>query len=283
MKRGATILFCALFAAPLTYAQRGMMQGPVGQPATTQADALKDVGFDQRLDETLPLDLPFRDEQGQTVTLRQYFGKRPAIIAPVYYECPMLCSQILNGLISGLKGVLLQPGKDFEVIVVSFDPRETPVQAAKRKDAAMGRFAKPGSETGFHFLTGDEESVRAVTAALGFRYTWDEDRQQFAHASGIVVATLEGKLSRYLYGVEYAPRDIRFALLEASENKIGSPIDKLLLFCYHYDPATGKYTTVALNILRLAATATLLALVSFLFIMFRRDRRARHALAGAPR
>ncbi|MBI1788458.1 MAG: SCO family protein [Acidobacteria bacterium] len=260
-----------LAVAGLASAQNFMRQ-PVGRPSADPVPGLKEVGFDQKLDRQLPLHLMFRDETGRLAALGEYFKTRPVIVAPVYYECPMLCSQILQGLVAGLKPVNLDAGKDFEVLAVSFDPSETPAQALRKKEMYAARYKRPAGETGFHFLTGDAASIQALMAAMGFRYTFDPKTRQFAHASGVLVATPQGRISRYLYGVEYAPRDLRLGLVEASRNQIGSAVDQLLLYCYHYDPATGKYTAAAMNILRLAALATLVALGGFVIAMLRRDR-----------
>ena len=238
--------------------------------------ALRGVGLDQKLNAQVPLNLAFRDDAGQTVPLSTYFGKKPVILALVYYQCPMLCTEILNGLVRSLKAVSFKPGIDFEVVTVSIDPTETPDLAAHKKAGYLKRYGR--GENGWHFLTGEEPQIKSLAQAIGFRYTYDPKTKQFAHASGIMVLTPEGKLSHYFYGVEYAPRDLRLGLVEASQNKIGTPVDQILLFCYHYDPATGKYGAVAMNIVRLAGVAFVLILSLFLFIMFRRDfRRDRRA------
>ena len=261
------------FTATLAVAQVFSGPGPVGRASSTPDPVLKQVGFDQKLNGLLPLDLAFRDETGRTVKLGDYFrGSKPVIVAPVYYECPMLCTQILSGLVSALRAVKFHAGRDFEVVAVSFNPKETAEQARQKKQMYAGRYHRPGTESGWHFLTGDETSIKTVTEAMGFRYVWDARTQQFAHASGVLIATPEGRIARYFYGVEYAPRDLRLGLVEASQNRIGSPVDQLLLFCYHYDPATGKYSTVAMNILRLTGGLTVLALASFIVVMLRRDR-----------
>lgn len=244
---------------------------PVGRPSTMKDQQLEGIGIEQRLNAALPLDLEFRDENGATVTLRRYFGARPVVIAPVYYECPMLCTQILNGLVSSLKAVTFVSGEDFDVIAVSFDPAEGPALARKKKNTYLTRFGRKGAERGWHFLTGDEANIKTLMDALGFRYKYIPESKQFAHASGVMVATPDGKLSRYLYGVEYEPRHMRLALVEASQGKIGSPVDQFLLFCYHYDPATGKYSAAALNIIRLLGVLTLVALFSFIFVSARRS------------
>lgn len=239
----------------------------------TPADVIREVGFEQNLDAQLPLELKFRDEAGKTVALGDYFGKRPVVLALVYYDCPMLCTMILNGLTSSLKAVHLDAGVDFDVVAVSFDPRETPELAAGKKQAYVKDYGRKGSEAGWHFLTGDAESIERLTKAAGFKYYWDEESQQFAHASGVMMATSGGRLARYFYGIEYAPRDLRLGLVEASAGKIGSPVDKMLLYCFHYDPATGKYGLTIMNVVRLMGSATVLALVAFILVMLRRERR----------
>jgi protein SCO1/2 len=239
----------------------------------TPADVIREVGFEQRLEAQLPLDAGFRDETGRAVTLREYAGKRPLVLALVYYDCPMLCTLILNGLTSSLKAVNLDAGIDFDVVAVSFDPRETPELAAGKKQAHVKEYGRAGSERGWHFLTGDAEAIRQVTEAAGFKYYWDEESQQFAHASGVIVVTPEGRLARYFYGIEYAPRDLRLGLVEASAGKIGSRVDRMLLYCFHYDPASGKYSLAVMNIVRVLGTATVALIVGFILVMLRRERR----------
>ena len=216
--------------------------------------ALTGVGIDQKLNEQLPLDLVFRNENGEDVKLGSYFGKKPVVLSLVYYQCPMLCNQVLNGMVTAFKVMAFKPGQEFEVVTVSFDPRETPALAASKKKTYVDYLPeakRAGAASGWHFLTGDEASIKRITDAVGFRYHWDEATNQFAHASGIFVATPQGKLARYFYGIEYAPRDLRLGLIEAAENKIGSPVDQLLLYCFHYDPATGKYGAAVMNLMRL--------------------------------
>jgi protein SCO1 len=251
----------------------GLRPAP-GPTSSAMPGALQTVRFEQKLDARLPLDAAFRDEQGQTVKLGDYFGTRPVVLAFVYYECPMLCTQILNGLVSGL-GVLDQTvGTDFDVVAISFDARETPVMAAAKKAAYLDRYARPGAERGWHFLTGDEASIRRVTDAAGFHFAWDEQTQQFAHASGVIVVTPDGRLARYLFGIEYPPRDLKFALMESSEGRIGSVVDQVLLYCYHYVSATGSYSLVAMNAVRLGGAVTMVMLLGFITISLRRDGRA---------
>jgi protein SCO1 len=260
-------------ATATSHAQTGLQERP-GTPSTTVPTPLQNVGFEQRLDQHVPFELPFRDEDGRAVKLGDYFGKRPVVLAFVYYECPMLCTQILNGLTSTLTAMGEQVGREFDVVTVSFDPRETPVLASAKKKAYLDRYNREGAAEGWHFLTGDESSIAALTKAAGFNYAWDEQSQQFAHASGIVVLTPDGRLSRYFFGIEYAPRDLKFALLESSAGRIGTLADKLLLYCYHYDPKTGSYAFVALNAVRLGGAVTLVALVSFVTVAIRREKRA---------
>ena len=248
---------------------------PERQPANERPAALREVGLDQKLNGQLPLDAMFKDENGRDVALGEYFGKgRPVVLALVYFECPMLCTQVLNGLESSLRVINESIGKEFDVVTVSFDPRETPVLAAAKKQAYLDRYQRPEAAQGWHFLTGSQASIDALTRAAGFSYAWDEQSQQFAHASGIIVATPEGRLSRYFFGIDYSPRDVKFALIEASSNRIGSLADQLLLYCYHYDPAAGNYGFAAMRAVRIGGAVTLVALFGFMFVSIRRDQRA---------
>jgi protein SCO1/2 len=248
----------------------GYISAP-GSPASTMPKALREIGFDQHINQQLPLDASFRDEEGNPVTLGTYYGKRPVLLAFVYYTCPMLCTQVLNAMTSTISTLSLDAGKDFDVVLVSIDPRETPAQAAAKKAEYLHRYKRPGSENGWHFLTGEEPQIRRVTQAAGFRYAWDEQTQQYAHPTGIIVTTGDGRPARYLFGIEYGPRDLRFALVDASQGKVGSVVDSLLLFCYHYDPATGRYGVYVMRALRIAAVATLVLLGTFIVVMVRRD------------
>lgn len=237
--------------------------------------ALKGVGIEQRLDQQIPLDLVFRDEFGKQVRLSNFFqAGKPVLLAPVYYRCPMLCTQILSGVASSLKAVALVPGRDFEVVAFSFDPKDTPETAASKKQLYLKRFGQVNTANGWHLLTGDESNIKPLTEALGYRYKYDPATDQYAHASGVMLITPEGRISRYFYGVEYAPRDLRLGLVEASHNRIGSPVDEALLFCFHYDPATGKYGAVVMNLVRFAGAAFALICGLFLFVVWRRDLRA---------
>lgn len=243
-------------------------------PSSQTPKALTNVSFEQRLNEQLPLDLLFKDEAGRMVKLGEYFGRKPVILTFVYYECPMLCTEVLNGLESSLRVLNETVGKEFDVVTVSFDPKETPVLAAGKKKAYLERYKRPEAQQGWHFLTGDQASIDALTQAAGFNYYWDEASHQFAHASGIVVATPTGRISRYFMGIEHSPRDVKFALIESSHEKIGTLADRLLLYCYHYDPARGNYGFVAMRAVRIGGAATILALVGFVLVSIRRDQKA---------
>lgn len=244
-----------------------------GLNASNQPDILKKIGIDQRLGEQAPLDLEFYDEAGNTVLLQQYFGEKPVILALVYYNCPMLCNLVLNGLTKNLKPLSFSAGEEFDIISLSFDHRETPALAAEKKKNYLKDYDRASAASGWHFLTGDSVNISRLAEAVGFRYQFDPVTKEYAHAGGIMVLTPQGKLARYFYGVDYPSRDLRLSLVEASENKIGSPVDQLLLYCYHYDPRTGKYGLVIMNVLRLAGIATVLVLVAFVIVMLRRDRK----------
>jgi len=247
-------------------------------PAPTQLSSsplLKQVGITQRMGAQAPLDLAFNDEAGQLVTLRQYFGK-PVILALVYYQCPSLCNLVLNGLVRSVKDLTLTAGEDYDVVAVSFDPRETPEMARAKKQTYMKDYNRPGTEKGWHFLTGDEAASKALAASVGFRFVYDTMTNQYAHGSGIVLLTPEGRTTRYFFGIDYPPRDVKLGLVEASHNRIGSAIDQVELYCFHYDPAKGKYGLVIMNVLRLGGLLTLGLLAGFMIVMFRRDFRARH-------
>lgn len=236
--------------------------------------ALRGVGIDQKLNAPVPLDVVFRDEAGRPVPLATFFqSRKPVILALVYYRCPMLCTQILNGLESSLKAVSFNPGREFEVVSVSFDPKDTAELAAAKKQMYLRRYGRPNTANGWHFLTGDEPSIQALTRAVGFHYKYDPATDQFAHASAIMIVTPDGRLSKYFYGVDYSPRDIRLGLVEASLDKIGTPVDQALLFCFHYDVATGKYGAVAMNMVRFGGATFVLISGTFLLIAFRRDIR----------
>jgi protein SCO1 len=240
-------------------------------PASERPRILTDVGFDQRLGETVPLDAVFRDEAGRAVRLGDFFGRRPVVLSLAYYECPMLCTVTLNGLASALDVVSFDPGKEFEVVTVSFEPRETPALAAAKKAAYLRRYKREGAAAAWHFLTGDAASIRRLTEAVGFKYAWDEATKQYAHASGVMVLTPDGRLARYLYGVEYAPKDLRLAIFEAAQGRILSPVDRLLLYCYHYDPTLGRYGRSVVALLRVGGVLTLAGLGALVLGLRRRE------------
>ncbi|MGC1686748.1 MAG: SCO family protein [Candidatus Acidiferrales bacterium] len=251
--------------------QTGSDSAPV-QSAGVRPELLRDVALDQKLNDSIPLDLTFRDEKGRTVGLRSFFGQKPVILTLVYYQCPMLCTQVLNSLAHSLKEVPLELGKDFQVVTVSIDPAENTVMAETKRQLYVGMYARPGVEQGWHFLTGDAPQIKALAAVVGFHFAYDSTTKQFAHPSGIMVLTPDGRLARYFYGIKYPPRDLRFGLEEASAGKIGSPVDQILLYCYHYDPATGKYGILISRVLQIAGLVTMLALALLIAILLRRER-----------
>jgi protein SCO1/2 len=234
--------------------------------------ALREIGFDQNIDQMLPLDAQFRDDEGNAVTLGSYYGKRPVLLAFVYYNCPMLCTQVLNAMTATISTLSLEAGDDFDVVMVGIDPRETPAQAAAKKAEYLHRYKRRGADAGWHFLTGTEPEIKRVAKAAGFRYAWDEQTQQYAHPTGIIVTTTDGRLARYLFGIEYGPRDLKLALVEASDGKVGTFADQLILFCYHYDPMTGRYGVYVMRTLRIAGVATVLSIGMFIVVMLRRER-----------
>ena len=277
-KRILLLTFCLIpFAlSSVAWAQGSYPQSPMPStpPASSKPKVLDDVGIDQQLGGQLPLDLAFRDETGRDVRIGDYFRDRPVILALVYYDCPMLCHEVLTGLTRSFEQLNFSVGKEFEVVTVSFDARETPQMAVREKNNYINWYKREGAAEGWHFLTGDQPSIDRLTQAVGFKYAYDEQTKQFAHASGVMVLTPQGKLARYFYGVEYQPKDMRLGLVEASENRIGSAVDQILLYCYHYDPTTGKYGPVVMNMLRVAGVFTLLA-IGLLFVFMRKRNIAR--------
>jgi protein SCO1/2 len=241
------------------------------------------IGIDQKIGQQLPLDLTFRDEDGRDVKLGQYFGSRPVVLALAYYECPMLCTQVLNGMTGALKTLSFDAGKDFDVVVVSIDPRDSFRLAADKKQTYVEHYGRPQTAGGWHFLTGTEASIKPLTEAIGFRYAYDPNLKQYAHGAAIYVATPKGVIARYFLGIDFAPRDLRLALVEASNNQLGSVTDKVLLLCYHYDPAAGKYSVAILNAVRVGFVGTVTGFLAFLFVSLRKERnkarRARRAAA----
>ena len=252
----------------------------VGIPAATMPLIMQGVGIDQNLNAQIPLELNFKDETGQVVRLGQYFRDKPVVLALVYYECPGLCDLILNGLTHAMQQVSLNVGSDYEVVTVSFNPQDSWQLAGAKKSNYIEKYNRPGAKQGWHFLTGKPDAIKNLADSVGFHYKYDPVNNQFAHASAIYVITPEGKIARYFYGIEYKPRDFRLGLVEASANKIGTPADQVLLFCYHYDPTTGKYGMAITQVTRALGTATVLLLGGFVFIMLRRER---HSHSGTRR
>jgi protein SCO1/2 len=275
--RSAILMLAAFIASShgtAVLAQEPLSSGlaQAGEPAGARPGILGRIGIDQRIGEQVRLDLPFTDERGHQVKLGDYFGKRPVILALVYYECPMLCTQVLNGLVTALGVMNFEPGREFDVVAVSFNPKEGPGLASQKKAAYMERYDRPHTTGGWHFLTGSETSIRELTKAVGFRYEFDEKIQQYAHGAAIELLTPKGTIARYFYGIEYSPRDIRFGIIEASDERLGSAIDQVLLLCYHYDPATGQYGATVLGLVRLGGVGTVVAFVAFLIVSLRRER-----------
>ena len=264
-----TIAVTAAFTLCAAMALAQGMAGPVYQAATPPPQVLSKVGIDQNLNHQVPLDLAFTDETGHPVKLGDYFGSKPVVLSLVYYECPMLCTETLNGMVSAFKVLKFEPGKEFNVVTVSFNAKETPALAAEKKKNYLRQYGRPGAEQGWHFLTGSQASIDALTKAVGFHYAWDQTTQQFAHATAIMLLTPEGKIAQYYYGVEYSPRDLRLGIVEASKGKTGTVVDQVLLYCFHYDPRTGKYGAVITRVLQVAGVATIVFLGGFMFLMFR--------------
>jgi protein SCO1/2 len=278
------VFFCALLLALESAAPA---QSPVDQTSLAQVagpidSMLNSVGIDQRLGAQVPLDLEFRDEQGQTVRLADLMHGRPVVLSLVYYRCPMLCGEVLNGLLKSSQAVPFVIGQDYDVLTVSFDPQETPALARDKKAAFVKRYRRPGAEQGWHFLVGDQAPIEQLAASVGFRYRYDEPSNQFAHGAGIVVLTPEGQVSRYFYGIDYPPTNLRLALVESAAGKIGSPVDQFLLLCFHYDPATGRYGLAIARLLKWSGCATLLVLGTYLLLMYRRERRMPRLVPLAP-
>jgi protein SCO1/2 len=276
----AALIVCAFAAAAEAQMGGSTSAGykrEAGLPSSAMPPALREIGFDQNIGGRLPLDVQVRDEDGRSVAIGSYFGRRPVVLVFAYYSCPMLCAQVINGLASALDVLSLEPGRDLEVVAVSFDPRDTPGAAAAKKAGYLERYARRGAPASSHFLTADQPAIDRLTRAAGFRYAWDSQTQQFAHPSGVIVLTPDGRLARYMFGIEYGPRDLRLALVEASAGNVGSAVDSLLLYCYHYDPMTGRYGLQVMRALRIAGAGTVVALGSFVFFMVRREKRQARA------
>jgi protein SCO1/2 len=266
---GAAAMACiAACAAQPALAQLSDPMQSVG----VRPDLLKDVGIDQKLNQQVPLGLTFKDENGTSVKLGQYFGQKPVILSLVYFNCPMLCTQVLNGEEASMKGLPMDAGNQFEAVTVSIDPSDKPVMASVKKQMYVGMYGRPNAAQGWHFLTGDAPQIKALADSVGFRYAYDADSKQFAHASAIMVLTPQGKISKYFYGIEYSPRDLRLGLVEASNEKIGTPVDSVLLFCYHYDPSTGKYGLIVNRLIQAGGLITVLAIGITMLVLFRRER-----------
>ena len=264
--RAAVVVALSAFA----FAQ-GAGPGIMSPPANVRPPGLKNVGIEQRLNEQIPADLLFRDETGKQVRIGDYFGKKPLILSLVYFRCPMLCSEVLSGVEGSLKALTFNVGNEFDVLTVSFDPKDTPEAATEKKADILKRYHRPGAEKGWHFLTGSEESIRALTNAVGFSYEYDPKTDQFAHSTAIMILTPQGKIAQYYYGIEFPPKDIRLGLIQASENKIGTLADEVILYCYHYDPKAGRYSAIISRILQLAGGLTIVSLGTVLLILFRRE------------
>jgi protein SCO1/2 len=267
---------CRQHALVARFAVAALLCAAVPAPAAEgRPEVLKDVGFDQRLDEQVPLDLTFRDETGAAVALGTYFRAKPVILVLAYYECPMLCTLVLNGLTGALKALPFDLGREYEVVTVSINPDDTPALASAKKANYLARYGRPGAEAGWHFLTGEADAIARLARAVGFRYTYVPEQKQFAHAAGIMVLTPQGKIARYFYGIEFAPRDLRLGLVEAAQGRIGTPVDQILLFCFHYDPVTGSYSALAMNAVRVAGAITVAVVAGLLLVYLRREARAR--------
>lgn len=264
----ALLVLATSFAHAQWEGGRQMPNGGIPPPNKLPA-ILSNVGIDQKLNAQAPLDLPFQDESGQTVTLQKYFTDKPVILNFVYLNCTMMCPQVLQGLTTSLRQLKFDIGKDYQVVTVSFDPKDTPKAAAAEKQEHLEQLAKPGAEDGWHFLTGNEDSIRRLTQSVGFRYAWDPKTKQYAHASAIMILTPQGKTSKYFYGVQYSPTDMRFGLIEASHNQIGTPVDQILLFCCRYNATSGKYDLIVSRVLAIAGAITIVILGGLLLVLFR--------------
>ena len=276
--RYLTLTVALALAAPATALAQSFQVGELPMPVAPRALAnqktgiLKKIGIDQRIGQRLPLNATFTDETGRTVALGDYFGKRPVLLTLVYYDCPMLCTYVLNGMTAALKSLPFEPGKDFDVVAISIDPKEHFQLARAKKDVYVHNYGRPDTAGGWHFLTGTDPSIRAVADAIGFHYAYDPDLQQYAHGAAIYVVTPKGEVARYFLGLDYPGRDLRLALVEASNNRLGSVVDQALLLCYHYDPTTGKYDASTLFAVRIGFIATVAGLLTFIVVSLRRER-----------
>lgn len=276
-KEIARVLLAASALAIASLSSPAIARGQLADPTQNigvRPELLKEVGIDQKLNDQIPLDLTFRDEHGKPVQLRQFFGQKPVVLSLVYFNCPMLCTQVLNGLTGSLKLQSLDAGKDFNVLTISIDPTDKPLVAEARQEMYTGMYGRPGAAQGWRFLTGEDSQIKQLASAVGFRYAFDSDSKQYAHASAIMVLTPEGRISRYLYGISYPSRDLRLALVEASEGKIGTPVDSILLFCYHYDPHTGKYGLLISRVIQTGGGLTVLLLAILIVVLARKEHYA---------
>jgi protein SCO1 len=286
MNKGRHLVAIAALLLPPSFLRAQAVPANTGPSAATMPPALQNVGFEPPLNGQMPLDLPFRDETGRAVQLRDYFAQqKPVVLAFVYYSCPMLCDHVEQGVVGALRMLSFNPGREYDVVFVSFDSRETPEMAAEKKKKALVHFRRPETDSGWHFLTGSKESVEAATKAANFRFSFDAKNNLFAHASGVMILTPDGRISRYFYGIEYPGRDMRLGLVDASAGRIGSPIDHVLLFCYHYDPTAATYSASILRIIRLGGVLTILCIVGGILISRRREslaaaRNSRQPLPG---
>jgi protein SCO1/2 len=270
-----TLVAALVFAAALLLAgprpARAQIASDLGRREEPLPEKLENIAITERLGAIVPLDLRFVDETGDTVRIGDYFGKGPVLLNLGYYNCPMLCGLVLNGLLAGLQGIEWTPGKEFTIVTESIDPTESPTLARLKKQNVLAEYGRPDAAAGWHFLVGHEESIRALAGAVGFGYAYDEEKYQYIHAAGIMICTPDGRLSRYLYGIQYEPQTLRLALLEASEGKTRSTLDKVLLYCYHYDAAEGRYAPAAMNLMRAGGAAALASLAAVLGVLWRRD------------
>jgi protein SCO1 len=275
IRNGFVLALLGICATASMWSQAAPRLQPGDAVPNQKPSILDQVGLDQRLNQQVPLDATFLDDHGQKVQLKQYFGSKPVILIMVYYQCPMLCTQVLNGFTGAMNAIVrFNIGREFDVVTVSIDPRDTPEDAAAAKKKYLMRYRRPEAEQGWHFLTGQKDQIDALAHAVGFRYAWDPEVKQYAHASGIMLLTPSGRVSQYYYGIEYVPRDIQLGLVEASKGKIGNVVDEVLLYCFHYDPRQGRYGAAIFNVLRLSALATMLVLGGFILLTFRRDSHA---------
>jgi protein SCO1/2 len=288
MKKVTAALTLVLALAPRAWAQPPRFTGadvggqPAGLSSELVPDVLEKVGIDQKLNAQVPLDAVFRAEDGREVRLGEYFGKRPVVLSLVYYECPMLCTQVLNGAVAAFKVLNFDIGDEYEVVTLSFNPKETPQMASAKKETYLNKYGRPAGAKGWHFLTGEQPAIDALASSVGFRYVFDQASQQYVHASALIVLTPDGRVSKYFYGIDYPPKDLRLGLIEASGGKIGTPVDQVLLYCYHYDPHSGKYSMIVMNVLRLAGAATVMLMAGLIGLMWIRDRRKLKTAALAP-